>query len=195
MNVRDSSAITIVSGLPRSGTSLMMSMLDAGGMPLLIDHIRQADDDNPKGYYEFERVKKLKADRAWLPDAQGKAVKIISALLSELPPEYRYKIIFMQRAMQEVLASQRRMLTRRGEHADGVGDEAMAAIFSRHLQHVERWLAQRPNMAVLYVNYARLVQSPAQFAHAVNAFLGGGLNEQKMIAAVDPSLHRQHASG
>jgi hypothetical protein len=173
----------------------MMSMLDAGGMPLLIDHIRQADADNPKGYYEFERVKKLKADRAWLPDAQGKAVKVISALLSELPPEYRYKIIFMQRAIQEVLASQRRMLTRRGEPADGVGDEAMAAIFSRHLQHVERWLAQRPNMAVLYVDYARLVQSPAQFAHAVNAFLGGRLDEQRMIATVDPSLHRQHASG
>ena len=195
MTEQDQSVITIVSGLPRSGTSLMMSMLDAGGMPLLVDHQRQADEDNPKGYFEYEKVKKLKADRSWLPAAQGKAIKVISALLSELPPEYRYKIIFMRRDMHEILASQRKMLVRRGERDDGVGDEAMASIFTRHLQQAEHWLAQQQNMTVLYVDYARLVRSPAELARAVNAFLGGRLNEQKMLAVVDPALHRQRANG
>ncbi|HFD38992.1 MAG TPA: sulfotransferase family protein, partial [Anaerolineae bacterium] len=96
--------ITIVSGLPRSGTSMMMKMLEAGGLPVLTDQIRAADEDNPKGYYEFERVKQIEHDQEWLPDAQGKAVKMIAALLKHLPPDYEYKIVFMQRDMQEVLA-------------------------------------------------------------------------------------------
>ena len=106
--------ITIVSGLPRSGTSMMMGMLEAGGMAVLTDHVRTADEDNPRGYYEFERVKQIEHDQAWLPEAHGKVVKMIAALLKHLPPGYRYKIIFLQRHLEEVLASQRRMLVRRG---------------------------------------------------------------------------------
>ena len=137
MTTRDQTLITVVSGLPRSGTSLMMSMLEAGGLPPLTDDIRQADEDNPKGYYEYEHVKKLKEDAAWLADARGKSVKIISALLMQLPAAYTYKVVFMRRNMREILASQRHMLVRRGEAGDPIGDEEMSALFNRHLQQVE----------------------------------------------------------
>lgn len=101
--------ITIVSGLPRSGTSMMMSMLEAGGMDVLTDGIRGADEDNPRGYYEFERVKQIEHDKGWLSDARGKAVKMVAALLKYLPPEYQYQVVFVRRNMDEVLASQRRI--------------------------------------------------------------------------------------
>ena len=114
--------IVIVSGLPRSGTSLMMQMLQAGGMPLLIDDLRPADADNPNGYWEYEPVKRLQQDNSWIPKAEGKAVKVVSALLQYLPPQYTYKIIFMQRPMQEVLASQTVMLERRGEQGSKADD-------------------------------------------------------------------------
>jgi hypothetical protein len=108
--------IVVVSGLPRSGTSMMMKMLEAGGIPVLTDYEREADEDNPKGYFEFERVKNLKdGDDAWLPQAKGKVVKVIAALLTDLPSSYEYEVIFMRRAMPEILASQRQMLIRRGE--------------------------------------------------------------------------------
>ena len=92
---------------------MMMKMLEAGGVKLLEDNKRCADEDNPKGYFEYEKVKNLQKDSTWLSIARGKAIKIISMLLYHLPPVYRYRIIFMQRAMDEVLASQKRMLARR----------------------------------------------------------------------------------
>lgn len=187
----DPDVIVVVSGLPRSGTSLMMKMLAAGGLPPLTDNIRSADEDNPKGYYEFERVKKLKEDRDWLPDAKGKAVKVISALLMQLPAGYEYRVIFMRRNMSEILASQRQMLIRRGEPADAISDADMAALFDKHLRQVESWLAAQPNMRALGVNYNDLVAAPLAGAERVNAFLGGWLDVAKMAGAVDPSLHRQ----
>lgn len=191
----DSDLITVVSGLPRSGTSLMMKMLEAGGLPPLTDHIRSADEDNPRGYYEFERVKKLKEDRAWLPEARGRAVKVISALLAHLPADYEYRVIFMRRNMSEILASQRQMLIRRGQPADAISDAEMAALFDKHLRQIETWLAGQPNMRALYVNYNELVAAPLAGAQRVNAFLGGRLDVEAMAAAVDPSLHRQRADG
>lgn len=191
----DSDLITVVSGLPRSGTSLMMKMLEAGGLPPLTDHIRSADEDNPRGYYEFERVKKLKEDRAWLPEARGRAVKVISALLAHLPADYEYRVIFMRRNMSEILASQRQMLMRRGQPADAISDAEMAALFDRHLQQIETWLAGQPNMRALYVNYNELVAAPLAGAQRVNAFLGGRLDVEAMAAAVDTGLHRQRADG
>ncbi len=189
----DPDLIAVVSGLPRSGTSLMMKMLDAGGLSPLTDHIRSADEDNPQGYYEFERVKKLKEDRDWLPDAKGKAVKVISALLTRLPAGYEYRVIFMRRNMSEILASQRQMLIRRGEPADSVNDAEMGALFARHLQQVEAWLAGQSNMRVLYVNYNELVKAPLAHAQRVNEFLGGRLDVARMAGAVDPNLHRQRS--
>jgi hypothetical protein len=183
--------ITIVSGLPRSGTSMMMSALVAGGLEALTDNIRTADEDNPKGYFELEKVKELAKDNSWLEDAAGKAVKIISALLKRLPAERNYKIIFMQRNMDEVLASQKQMLIRRGEPADSVSDERMAEMFRKHLRDIEAWLEKQPNMDVLYISYNQMLDDPASKIEMVNAFLGGALDAQKMANAIDRNLHRQ----
>lgn len=182
--------VAIVSGLPRSGTSMMMKMLEAGGMPILTDNVRAADEDNPKGYYEFERVKKIEHDTAWLPEAQGKVVKLISALLRHLPRQYRYKIIFMRREMAEVLASQRQMLVRRGRPADG-DDAKMAEVFERHLRDVDVWLRQQPNMEVLYVSYNEMIAQPLAPAQRVAAFLDDAVQPEAMVRVVDQSLHRQ----
>ena len=184
--------ITIVSGLPRSGTSMMMKMLEASGLPPLTDNLRTADEDNPKGYYEFERVKQLpKGDAAWLPDAQGKVVKVIAALLPHLPGDYRYRVIFMQRAMPEILASQRQMLIRRGEDPDKIGDDVLAKLFDKHLRQVNDWISRQRNVERLDVNYNEMLKNPQPFIERVNAFLGGQLNTAKRARVVDPNLHRQ----
>jgi len=183
--------ITIVSGLPRSGTSLMMMMLEAGGMPVLTDHIRTADTDNPKGYYEFERVKAIERDQAWLKEADGKAVKMISALLKYLPQNYAYRIIFMRREMEEILASQRQMLIRRGEPTDTVSDERIAGLSHEHLHRVATWIDDQPNIDVLYVNYNEILKDPLTQARRTAEFVDIDLNVEKMSQAVDPSLYRQ----
>ena len=187
--------ITIVSGLPRSGTSMMMKMLAAGGLEPLTDNIRTADEDNPKGYFEFERVKQIEHDKAWLEDARSRVVKLISALLKYLPPSYQYKVIFMKRAMPEILASQRQMLMRRGEPADKVPDEKMAAMFNKHVAQVEAWLAEQPNVDVLYVNYNEVLKDPRSHAEQIDTFLGGSLAVADMIEVVDRALYRQQHSG
>ncbi|MBI5567196.1 MAG: sulfotransferase domain-containing protein [Chloroflexi bacterium] len=184
--------ITIVSGLPRSGTSMMMKMLEAGGIPPVTDNLRTADEDNPKGYYEFERVKQLtKGDVDWLADAPGKVVKVIAALLPHLPATYRYRVVFMQRDMTEVLASQRQMLVRRGEDPDKIPDEVISRLFEKHLRQVNDWVAQQSNVERLDVNYNEMLKNPAPFIAQVNAFLGGNLDTRQMAQVVDPSLHRQ----
>lgn len=185
--------ITIVSGLPRSGTSLMMMMLKAGGMSVLTDNIRTADADNPKGYYEFERVKAIEHDKSWLPQAQGKAVKMISALLKYLPDDYRYKVVFMRREMEEILASQRQMLIRRGEDPDAVSDEKIGVISRQHLERVTAWLAAQPHIDVLYVSYNDVLKDPLTQARRVARFLNGSVDAEKMTSAVDISLYRQRA--
>ena len=187
----DQNSIIIVSGLPRSGTSMMMKMLEAGGMSILTDRIREADEDNPLGYYEFERVKQTEHDKTWLPEARGKAVKMVSALLKHLPPEYQYSILFMQRDMDEILASQKKMLLRRGEPTDSVSNERMAQVFEKHLAQMRAWLNHQPNAKTLFVNYDETVQDPMTQAQRVNEFLGGSLNIVEMAAVVDPKLHRQ----
>lgn len=184
------SYITVVSGLPRSGTSMMMKMLEAGGIPPLQDGLRTADPDNPKGYYEFERVKQLdKGDVAWLDDARGKTVKIISALLVHLPPTHTYRVLLMQRDLDAVLASQAKMLARRGEPA-AADDAALKPIFAQHLRQVEAWARNMPQVRLLHVDYAQLVQSPQDQLPAINQFLDGRLNIARMAAVADPTLHR-----
>jgi hypothetical protein len=187
-----SEPIVIVSGLPRSGTSMTMKMLKAGGMPPLTDHIRSPDEDNPKGYYEFERAKKLKeGDTDWLPQAEGKAVKLIGALLMELPKRgYTYRVLFMRRTMEEILASQDKMLTHRGEDKK-VEDEKMAALFEKHIQEVEDWMESQPNLSYIDVDYNQAIQDPRSTAEKINQFLGVDLDVEAMAAVVDPSLYRQ----
>ena len=185
--------VVVVSGLPRSGTSMMMKMLEAGGMELVIDGIRTPDEDNPKGYYEFERVKQLdKGDTAWVAEAQGKAVKVISALLEYLPSDYHYRVLFMNRKMPEVLASQRKMLERRGETSD-ISDEKLAELLTKHVAQVKRWLARQPNFEMLDLDYNAMLQDPEPWAERVNAFLGGQLDVRAMVEVVDPTLYRNRA--
>jgi hypothetical protein len=188
-NANDS--ITIVSGLPRSGTSLMMQMLAAGGLPMLTDGLRQADEDNPRGYFEIEKVKSIKEDFSWLRNASGKVFKMVSMLLRDLPPDRQFKIVFMRRNLDEVLASQKKMLERHGPEEQSVDDEQMKSIYRKHLRGIESWLSKQANIAVLYVNYNRIIREPLETAIEVNRFLGGTLDIEKMAMMVDEQLYRQ----
>ena len=188
----DPDTIVVVSGLPRSGTSMMMQMLEAGGMEVLTDGLRAADEDNLKGYFEYETVKALDTDRSWLPEARGKAVKIISELLKYLPETQTYRIIFLRRALEEVLASQDRMLVRRGVQPGGPAENAeIARVFRKHLQQTEAWLSGRPGFRTLYVHHRQILADPVREAARVNAFLDNRLDEAAMAASVDTSLYRQ----
>ncbi len=188
--------IIIVSGLPRSGTSMMMKMLELAGLEILTDNLRTADANNPKGYYEFERVKKLKAgDFDWLSTAQGKVVKVISALLEYLPNQYQYKIIFMRRNMDEILSSQRQMLVRDGKHDDEVPDGKLAELYENHLKKIGTWLEQQPNMSTLYISYNQIVRDPEPDLNRIIQFLGKDLDIKSMLQVVDRDLYRERRSG
>jgi hypothetical protein len=182
--------ITVVSGLPRSGTSMVMQMVQAGGMPALVDGNRAADDDNPRGYLEFERVKSLRTDQTWLDDAVGKVVKIIHLLLPELPEERDYRVLFLDRDLDEVVESQRKMLVRLGKPGGALPPERLKAVFTTQLKAVAAVLAGRPRTQLLYLPYQQVVGDAAWAAASINRFLGGGLDEAAMGAAVDPSLYR-----
>ena len=188
-------SVVIVSGLPRSGTSMLMGMLAAGGLETVVDGIREADDDNPKGYHELEQVKELDkgGDTSWLDDAPGKCLKVISFLLQHLPSTHHYKIVFVRRHLQEVLASQRKMLERRGESGGDASDEEMATMFAAHLAKMERQLAARPNCEVLYVDHRATLDTPREVATQVNRFLGDRLDVEKMTAVVDQQLYCNRA--
>jgi len=182
--------IIVVSGLPRSGTSMMMKMLEQGGLEIVTDALRSADDDNPNGYYEFETVKRLPEGQiAWLGEAQGKVVKVISALLEYLPAQYHYKVIFMERAIGEVLASQKKMLVNRQEES-AVDDAEMQAQFQKHVMAAKFWLARQPNISVLYVDYNKMLAAPDQYCQSVVDFLDMGLDADRMRAVPNERLYR-----
>jgi len=183
--------VTVVSGAPRSGTSLMMQMLGAGGMELLTDGARRADRDNPRGYFELEAVRRLPDDARWLEGAVGRAVKVVHVLVPRLPEEHRYRILLMRREWREVLASQRAMLLRGGGAPAGPPDERLAEIFDAQLAEVERWADSRPGAELLRVDYNALVARPLPAAREVAAFLEGRVDADDMAAAVLPSLYRQ----
>lgn len=183
--------VTIVSGLPRSGTSLMMQMLAAGGLPPLTDNLRAADASNPRGYFEFDPVKRLRTDRSWLDQARGKAVKIIHLLVPEIPVDgrFQYRVILMKRPMQEILASQRAMLERQGKTS--ADSATLAKIYEAQLLQLEEWLRGKPAFSFLAVDYHRALNEPLEVAKEVNAFLQANLNLEAMAAAVDPALYHQ----
>ena len=184
--------IVVVSGLPRSGTSLMMMMLDGAGIPPMQDYVREADMDNPKGYYEFERVKKLPdGDTKWVGEAKGKAVKVITMLLEHLPSKYKYDVILMRRDIEEILASQRKMLERRGEDPEKVSDQEIGQLFEKHFNHVFDWIQKQKNIRFVEVSYNYLLDSPKVEISKVNQFLGGNLDEDAMLSKIDPDLYRQ----
>jgi hypothetical protein len=188
-----SEPITIVAGLPRSGTSVMMQMLDAGGLVALSDQIRQPDIDNPKGYYEFEAVKQLKEDSSWLPEAQGKVVKMVYRLLYDLPGGYDYRVVFTLRALPEVIASQEKMLQRLGSGGGDVPSAKLEEIYSREIDGVRQWLDEQPNIQVMYVQYNDVLSNPRDVAERLNNFLGGTLNVDAMERVPDQSLYRNRS--
>ncbi|MEZ6061950.1 MAG: sulfotransferase family protein [Planctomycetaceae bacterium] len=184
----ESKEIIVVSGLPRSGTSLMMQMLALGGIEPLTDEIRTADTDNPKGYFEFERVKKIREDKQWLPDARGKAVKMISQLLYDLPATECYRIIFMRRDIDEIIVSQEKMLQRRGQPVPE--RDAMKSAFARHLDKLLQWIPAQPFMSLLEVSYHDLLNARNDAVRPIAAFLPLPLNIDKSLSAIDTSLYR-----
>ena len=184
--------ITIVSGLPRSGTSLMMQMLNAGGMPVLTDGERKSDTDNPRGYLEWEPAKQLPKQPDLIDQAEGKAVKVISQLLLALPPGRQYRVIFMERPLPEVLASQDEMLKRRGV-TDTVSHDMMSKAFLDHLKKVNTWLDGNQHVKVLRLQYPDVIRDPKTSATAIKDFLGSPLDVELMAQQVDSSLYRNRA--
>lgn len=185
--------ITIVSGLPRSGTSLMMQMLVAGGMNALSDRERRADTDNPRGYLEWERIKQLPKDPACIAEGEGKVVKVISQLLLSLPAGHEYRVIFMQRPLQEVLASQDEMLRRRGTYKDGANPAAISAAFEKHLREVYAWLDGKPYVKALRLPYHDALSKAKQTSQQLAEFLDIPLDVAAMAQQVDASLYRNRS--
>jgi hypothetical protein len=188
--VRHGEPVIIVSGLPRSGTSMIMQMLEAGGVPLFTDRIREPDESNPRGYFELERVKGLEeGDIAWVADARGKAVKVIAYLLDHLPSSFHYRVLFIIRNLEEVLDSQARMLARRGESAEG-DEERMREILYGDLARARRLLARDHRFEVLHLRHEQVLDDPRSAASQIARFIGGRLDAEAMAGAVDRSLHR-----
>jgi hypothetical protein len=194
-NTNGSRPIIIVSGLPRSGTSMMMKMLAEGGLPIISDGRRRADDDNPNGYFELEVVRQLKeGNSAWLQEMDGKGIKVISALLEHLPQEFQYKIIFMERDSKETLASQKKMLDHRGQ-TSRLSDQEMEQQFQTHLAAMKPWLVRQPNMEVLYVSYNALMAEPEPHCEKIANFLDVPLDRSRMLAVPDRQLYRNVRHG
>ena len=189
--------IVVVSGLPRSGTSMLMKMLDAGGMAIMTDSERVADIDNPKGYFEYERVKDLEkeTDKSYVREGRGKVLKVISFLIKDLPDDNDYRVIFMRRDLDEVLTSQGKMIDRLGSSDSSADDEAMKEAYRNDIVRTRLMCKKHPHMELIEIHYSETVANPAASAHKVNAFLGGGLDEAAMLVAVDKSLYRNKASG
>jgi len=185
--------ITVVSGLPRTGTSLMMQMLAAGGLPPLTDGLRLSDVNNPRGYFEWEKIKQLGDDADCIAQAEGKAVKVVSALLRNLPSGHSYRVVFMTRSLQEVVASQGEMIKQLGAAGPSLNAAAMMATFEMHLKQVAAWLHSQENTAVCRVQHRSLLTAPREQAMRVQEFLGLLLDVESMASQVDVSLHRQRA--
>jgi len=207
--------IVVVSGLPRSGTSLLMQMLEAAGWPLLVDGGRAPDADNPNGYFEFDPVKRLSRDASFLAQAEGRAVKIVAPLLRHLPDDYAYQVVFVERALDEVLASQAVMLRRQGAGPVAADDPALRRAFESSLIRAREWIDAAPDRKACFVSHAETLRDPEATARRVGDFLGGiapcagsaapalrawadrwASDEAQLVgrmaAVVDTSLHRQH---
>jgi hypothetical protein len=191
MRARPDQSVTIVTGVPRSGTSLVMQMLAAGGLPIASDGVRRADPDNPRGYFELEAARSLARDASWLPGIAGRAVKLVHTLLPSLPPDLRYRVLLVRRRLDEVLASQRVMLARRGSAPELAEDARLLPVLEEQLAGLERWLTAREDLVWLGIEYAELLADPDRVAARINGFLGGGLDEGAMAECVDPALHHE----
>ena len=182
--------ITIVSGMPRSGTSMMMQMLAAGGLDILTDNIRENDENNPKGYLEYQKVKKLASDNSWISEGQNKVVKIIAQLLQHLPAIYQYKVIFMEREMEEIIKSQQIMLGKKADVEKKIYPTELADTFKKQLEKTRSWIKTHPQFEVVYVSYTDVINNPTEVAENLSIFLDSDLNIAAMADAVDSNLYR-----
>lgn len=183
-------SITIVSGMPRSGTSMMMQMLNAGGLEILTDNIRANDDNNPKGYLEYQKVKNLANDNSWMHEGRDKVIKVIAQLLHYLPSNYQYKVIFMERNMEEIIQSQQIMLGKKADVENKVYPTALADTFKKQLEKTRSWITTHPHFDVTYVNYTDVITNPIEVAENIALFLDADLNTEAMAKAVDQTLYR-----
>ena len=178
--------IVLVSGLPRSGTSVMMQMLDKGGVSVLQDGKREADVNNPKGYYEYEPVMRLHRDNKWMGDAQNKVVKVVAPLLKHIDPKYRYKIIFMKRDLHEVVKSQQKMI---GRNTDTLPINLLNS-YQEQLNQIEIWKEREPGVELIYIDYKDVLNNIDEVTEKVNSFVGTDLDKNAMASCVDKSLYR-----
>ena len=188
-------SVIVVTGLPRSGTSMLMQMLAAGGMEVLSDGLREADEDNPRGYFEFEPVKNLLKDSKWLAEGRGRAVKIVAPLLAALPPQLAHRVILCERDLDEVLDSQERMLVRRNQALLATPERRrmLKDEYARMVDRMKAMLMRRPYTQLLLMEHRKVISDPLVAAERMNKFLGGRLDVAMMAAAIDPALHRNHA--
>jgi len=185
--------VTVVSGLPRSGTSMMMRMLEAGGIPPVVDHERAPNDDNPLGYYEFEPVKALKEDSAWVDGVRGQAVKVIYKLVYDLPAAVPYRVVFMQRELDEVLSSQETMMRRDGLDPDAIGRDVLLQLFQSEVFAFRRWAEAQTNIRIYYADYGQMIAEPEASVAQLVEFLELPLDQKAMAEVVDPNLYRNRA--
>jgi hypothetical protein len=186
--------ITVVSGLPRSGTSLMMQMIVAGGIPALTDGVRAADGNNPKGYFEWEPAKSLKQYPEAIADGEGKVVKIISALLAQLPPTFEYRVLFMVRPLEEVVSSQNRMLERMGKQVPKAPTASVVGAFQKHLKEIDAWLQSQAHLALLRVQHSSVLARPREESERIAGFLGRSMDVNAMASQVERSLYRERGT-
>jgi thioredoxin len=185
--------VTIVSGLPRSGTSMMMRMLEAGGIPALCDEMRVPDEDNPNGYYEFENVKEIEDYGDWLDRAPGYSVKMVYSLLKHLPSDREYRVVFMRRHVDEILQSQKKMLDRKGIPTD-IPDATMKLLFERELRQFYTWLPAQTHLKLINISYNELLGNPDSTISLINQHFDDSLDTAAMLAMIDPALYRHRAA-
>jgi tetratricopeptide (TPR) repeat protein len=191
-----SNEVVVVSGLPRSGTSMLMQMLVAGGLTPLTDGIRSADEDNPRGYFEFEPVKQMAGDPSWFDQARGKVVKIVAPMIPTLPDGVPCRVILIERDFDEILASQRTMIERRGRTTDQTPARLnrLRQEYLRLIVWTKGFLAGRPCTSLMCVNRKAVLADPLAASRAINQFLGGNLDVAAMAGEVKPELDRQRRS-
>ncbi len=188
--------VLVVSGLPRSGTSMLMQMLDAGGFSILTDGARGADEDNPRGYFEVEAAKRLLRDQSWLPGARGKAVKIVAPLVCSLPAGCRYRVILIERDYDEILESQAAMIRRRGEPVQDSSErrDRLRREYARVIAQTRTLLSKRADVQLLMLRHENILRDPDEASSSIGNFAGGTLDTGRMAAAVDRSLHRNRVA-
>ncbi len=189
----DRSYITVVSGLPRSGTSMMMRMLEAGGLPALTDERRTPDEDNPNGYYEFEDVKSISNYSTWIDQAPGHSVKMVYSLLEHLPDNFEYRVVFMRRDIDEILQSQKAMLQRSGNQTD-IPDSVMKVLFERQFEKFYSRLPSQKHLKLINVSYNDLLLRTESVIAQINRHFDASLDAIAMKATVDPGLYRNRAA-